>query len=55
MNKKIKFIAPILVLAGSYFLVQVMVASKPEPEKKESIERTLSLYVSPVEKTRRSI
>ena len=36
MNKVTKIITPILVIVGAIVLVQVMVASKPEPEKKEN-------------------
>jgi len=55
MNKVTKIITPILVIIGAIVLVQVMVASKPEPEKKENSQRSVSLYVAPVEKTKRSI
>lgn len=55
MNKVTKIITPILVIIGAIVLVQVMVASKPEPEKKENSQRSVSLYVAPVEKTSRSI
>lgn len=55
MSKAVKIIAPILVIVGAFVLVQVMVASKPEPEKKENTVRTVSLHVAPVEKTSRSI
>ena len=55
MSKIFKIIAPILVIIGAIVLVQVMVAGKPEPEKKESSQRKVSLHVSPAVKTSRSI
>lgn len=55
MSKATKIIAPILVIIGAIVLVQVMVAGKPAPEKKESSQRTVSLHVAPVVKTSRSI
>ncbi len=55
MSKATKIIAPILVIIGAIVLVQVMVAGKPEPEKKESSQRIVSLHVAPVVKTSRSI
>jgi len=45
MKKIFKVIIPIVVLVGSVFIVQAMVASKPTPEKKPKAQRIVSLYV----------
>ena len=49
MKKLLKIVAPILVLVSSIFVVQVLVAAKPEPEKKEKETRLVSLYVDEVQ------
>lgn len=48
MKKLLKIIAPILVLAVSVGVVQVLSAAKPAPEKKEESQRLISLYVDEV-------
>lgn len=49
MKKLIKLIAPVLVLVMGFAIVQVLVAAKPEPEKKEEETRLVSLYVDEVQ------
>jgi len=51
MRKVLKFIAPVLVIAAGFGLVQAMNAAKPEPEKKEEPQRLLSLFFDGVEQT----
>jgi RND family efflux transporter MFP subunit len=48
VKKLLKIIAPILVLAVSIVVVQVLSAAKPTPEKKEESQRLISLYVDEV-------
>ena len=48
MNKLLKISAPVIVLAVSIGVVQVLSAAKPTPEKKEDSQRLLSLYVDEV-------
>jgi len=48
VKKLLKIIAPILVLAVSIGVVQVLNAAKPAPEKKEESQRLISLYVDEV-------
>ncbi len=48
MKTLLKIAAPILVLVVSFYVVQVLAASKPEPEKKEPTQRLISLYVDEV-------
>lgn len=55
MNKLTKVLLPVGVLAASYFGLQLMVAGKQEPEKKENSERAVSLYVTPAQKIKRTI
>ncbi len=55
MNRTIKIILPIGVLILSYIGLKIMVAGKPEPEKKESTERIVSLYTTPVTQIKRTI
>lgn len=40
--------APVLVLLAGFGVVQAMIAAKPAPEKKESTQRLVSLYVDEV-------
>ena len=49
MSKLMKILLPIVVLVSSFFVVNIMVAAKPEPEKKAKQPRLVSLYVDPVE------
>jgi len=49
VKKLLKIVAPILVLVSSIFVVQVLVAAKPQPEKKEKETRLVSLYVDEVQ------
>ncbi|MCX7545620.1 efflux RND transporter periplasmic adaptor subunit [Marinicella gelatinilytica] len=55
MNKLTKIMLPIGVLVVSYVGLKLMVAGKPEPEKKESTERTVSLYVTQAQQIKRTI
>ncbi len=48
MKKILKFIAPVLVLATGVGVVQAMIAAKPAPEKKEEVQRLVSLHVDQV-------
>lgn len=48
MKKILKVAAPVMVLAVSFYIVQALAAAKPEPEKKESSQRLISLYVDEV-------
>ena len=49
MNKAIKMIAPVIVLAGGVGAFLVLDWAKPEPEKKVEEPRALSVYVTHVE------
>lgn len=48
MKTLLKIAAPIMVIVVSFYVVQVLAASKDEPEKKESTQRLISLYVDEV-------
>ena len=48
MKKLLRASAPLLVLIGGIVIVQVLVAAKPEPEKKDQETRLVSLYVDEV-------
>ena len=48
MKKLLKIISPILVLVVSIGIVQALGAAKPEPQKKEEVQRLISLYVDEV-------
>ena len=48
MKKILKIVAPLLVVAAAIGVVQAMMATRPEPEKKEETQRLVSLYVEPV-------
>lgn len=48
MKKILKFSAPVLVLAAGFVIIQVLIAAKPEPEKKDEEARPISLYVDQV-------
>ncbi|MFC1719932.1 efflux RND transporter periplasmic adaptor subunit [Pseudomonadota bacterium] len=48
MKKILRFLAPALVLVAGIAIVQVLVAAKPEPEKKDEEARPISLYVDEV-------
>ncbi len=48
MKKLFKTALPVMVLLGGIGIVQVLVAAKPEPEKKEEAQRLVSLYVDEV-------
>jgi len=45
VKKLLKKAAPVLVLLAGIVIVQVLVAAKPEPEKKDEPPRPISLYV----------
>ena len=45
MKKFFKTALPVMVLIAGVGIVQVLVAAKPEPEKKEETQRLVSLYV----------
>ena len=49
MKKILKFMAPLLVLVTGFVIVQVLVAAKPEPEKKAEETRPISLYFDEVQ------
>lgn len=49
MNKLFKIIAPIVVLSATVFVIQALVAAKPQPEKKAEEPRRVSLYVDQVQ------
>lgn len=49
VKKLLKLAAPVLVLAAGVVIVQLLVAAKPEPEKKEEENRLVSLYVDEVQ------
>jgi len=44
----LKIVAPVLVIVISMYVVQVLAAGKPEPEKSEPTQRLISLYVDEV-------
>jgi len=48
VKKLLRFSAPVLVLAAGFFIIQVLVAAKPEPEKTDDVARPISLYVDEV-------
>lgn len=48
MKKIFRIAAPVLVLAAGVVIVQILIAAKPEPEKKEDDARPISLYVDEV-------
>jgi len=48
VNKLLKTIAPVIVLAASIGVVFALSATKPAPEKKEETQRLISLYVDEV-------
>ena len=48
MKKVLRFLAPALVLVAGVAIVQVLIAAKPEPEKKNEDARPISLYVDEV-------
>ncbi len=48
MNKLLKIVAPIVVVAASIGVVTALSAAKPAPEKKEETQRMISLYVDEV-------
>ena len=48
MKKLLKVSAPVLVLLAGIVIVQVLIAARPEPEKKEEETRLVSLYVDEV-------
>ena len=49
MKKFLRISAPILVLIAGFFVMQGLVAAKPQPEKQDEEIRKLSLYVDAVE------
>ena len=49
MKKLFKTALPVIVLLAGIGIVQVLVAAKPAPEKKEDSQRLVSLYVDEVE------
>jgi len=48
VNKLLKIVAPIVVVAASIGVVTALSAAKPAPEKKEETQRMISLYVDEV-------
>lgn len=48
MKKLLKFSAPVLVLVAGAAIIGVLIAAKPEPEKKDEEARPISLYVDEV-------
>ena len=48
VRKILTMIAPVLVLAVGIGVVQALIATKPEPEKKDDAQREVSLYVDEV-------
>jgi RND family efflux transporter MFP subunit len=48
VKKILRFLAPALVLVAGVAIVQVLIAAKPEPEKKDEEARPISLYVDEV-------
>lgn len=52
MKKLLRISAPVLVLVAGFFVMQGLVAAKPEPEKQDEEIRKLSLYVDSVESER---
>jgi len=48
VKKIFRIAAPVLVLAAGVVIVQILIAAKPEPEKKEDDARPISLYVDEV-------
>jgi RND family efflux transporter MFP subunit len=48
VKKVLRFLAPALVLVAGVAIVQVLIAAKPEPEKKDEDARPISLYVDEV-------
>ena len=48
MNKFLKIVAPVMVIAASIGVVSALSAAKPTPEKKEESQRLISLYVDEV-------
>ncbi len=48
MKKFFRIAAPVLVLAAGIGIVQILIAAKPEPEKKDDEARPISLYVDEV-------
>lgn len=48
MNKFLKIVAPVMVIAVSIGVVTALSAAKPAPEKKEESQRLISLYVDEV-------
>lgn len=55
MKKILKFMAPVLVLVAGAVIIQVLIAAKPEPEKKDEPPRPISLYVDEVKAERVTI
>ena len=48
MKKIFRIAAPVLVLVAGIVIVQILIAAKPEPEKKDEDARPISLYVDEV-------
>lgn len=48
MKKFFRLSAPVLVLLAGFFVVQALVAAKPEPEQNEEEARRVSIYVDEV-------
>jgi len=48
MKKITKLFAPALIITGSVFFLNSLIAAKPEPEKKPQKQRLISLYVDKV-------
>jgi RND family efflux transporter MFP subunit len=49
VKKLLRLVAPLLVLVAGFVIVQVLVAAKPEPEKKAEETRPVSLYFDEVQ------
>jgi len=48
VKKILKRLAPVLILVAGFGVVQAMIAARPAPEKKEEVQRLVSLYVDQV-------
>ena len=48
MKQIFRIAAPVLVLVAGIVIVQILIAAKPEPEKKDEDARPISLYVDEV-------
>lgn len=49
MKKILKLTAPVLVLAAGFVIVQILIAARPEPEKRDDEARPISLHYEEVQ------